>query len=714
MKDFNFTLQIKGEENRIIGNIVQNDTANRFNIRLKDGVQVVELEDTDVITVTFKRNNDSVVIDSIGSDSVVVTDGVMGEIAVIPDEGAVINVGIVNVTVEVYDKAGKRKTSARFCYTVTPDFADSSTPEEDPRFPALQNLIAYLAKKNNEWEQAEAERAAGEQLRIENEEDRVAAEKARAEAESKRATEWMVLKQLAEKAISELVSPDITVKKNTRTEYVLHIKDKDGEFDTPNLKGQDGKGAGDMMMNTYDPDGDGVVSRSEISDNGVFTYTHNSNGLTGSGANGKFKCTVSGTVSTIKVNGASCSVKCGGENSMELVAGSWYSFILDGTTVNFRGGGGGLTDSKLAQATATADKVLAPYTFYSGDKTIKTGTMPTHMQNQAGSVYDSGQQGALFFRNIPEGYYAGGGAQYPYRPEIYAAYADVAAAIGLTADKIVEGQQVLGITGNASSSELNFTVVGGTTRPANPANNTIWINTSTAISRWSFKSTAVPTYTMENGYVHIVSAMTNDTGHTLNALKTNGIHILISGVYQRENDVWNKKEAYIYQDGEWKSFLKIPLYIYNEGASDTGISAISLVNGYKNEDSVYNGTTCRELATHINVGCTQAIRTTEKLNVTGYTKIKALVAGFEGYGDADKGVPNVTIFVTDSPNQTLNNEDPAYNAMAGSYRRNQTFDPWTQLEYNIEDISGEYYVGIGNGNFTTGASQLYVKAIWLE
>lgn len=446
---------------------------------------------------------------------------------------------------------------------------------------------------------------------------------------------------------------------------------------------------------------------------GITTYTHSSSGLSGNGTNGKFKCTVSGTVSSIKVNGVDYSVNCAGETNMELVAGAWYTFVLDGTTINFRGGGG-INDSKLAAATASAEDVAAGKTFYSGNSTLKTGTMPTYTQNQAGSVYGSGQQNALFFRNIPEGYYAGGGEQYPYRPEIYASYANVAAAIGLTADKIVEGQQVLGITGNASSSELNFTVVGGTTRPANPAKNTIWINTSTAISRWSFKGTAVPTYTMENGYVHIVSAMTNDTGHTLNALKTNGIHILISGVYQRENNVWNKKEAYIYQDGEWKSFLKIPLYIYNEGASDTGFSAISLVNGYKNADSVYNGTTCRELATHINVGCTQAIRTTGKLDVTGYTKIKALVAGFEGYGDADRGVPNVTIFVTDTPDQTLNNEDPAYNAMAGTYRRNQTFDPWTQLEYNIADISGEYYVGIGNGNFTTGASQLYVKAIWLE
>jgi len=529
MKEFNFTLQIKGEENRIIGNIVQNDTANRFNIRLKDGVQVVELEETDVITVTFKRNNDSVVIDSIGSDSVVVTDGVMGEIAVIPDEGAVINVGIVNVTVEVYDKAGKRKTSARFCYTVTPDFADSSTPEEDDRFPALQNLIAYMAVKNDEWEQAEAERAEGEQLRIENEEDRVAAEQARAEAESKRAAEWLVLKQRAEKAISELVSPEITVKKNTRTEYVLHIKDKDGEFDTPNLKGQDGEGAGDMMMATYDPDGDGVVSRSEISDNGVFTYTHGANGLTGNGANGKFKCTVSGTVSTIKVNGASCSVKCGGENSMELVAGSWYSFILDGTTVNFRGGGGGLTDSKLAQATATADKVLAPYTFYSGDKTIKTGTMPTYTQNQAGSVYDSGQQGALFFRNIPEGYYAGGGAQYPYRPEIYAAYADVAGAIGLSADKVMKGNTILGVAG--TGSELNYVVVASASQPSNPVANTIWVKSSVPMTQYTMRGIA-PSFSTSNGYVYIQYEGTGSTNATLNLIKTNSIYVKITKVYQ--------------------------------------------------------------------------------------------------------------------------------------------------------------------------------------
>ncbi len=249
MKEFNFTLQIKGEENRIIGNIVQNDTANRFNIRLKDGVQVVELEDTDVITVTFKRNNDSVVIDSIGGDSVVVTDGVMGEIAVIPDEGAVINVGIVNVTVEVYDKAGKKKTSARFSYTVTPDFADSATPEEDPRFPALQNLIAYLAKKNNEWEQAEATREENEAERIANEEARV--------------SEWAIIKAAAEKLIADMVSPDVEVYEHTPYKYILKITDKDGSFLTPNFMPPKGAGTGDMSSNDYDTDRDGSVDKAD-------------------------------------------------------------------------------------------------------------------------------------------------------------------------------------------------------------------------------------------------------------------------------------------------------------------------------------------------------------------------------------------------------------------------------------------------------------------
>jgi hypothetical protein len=51
------------------------------------------------------------------------------------------------------------------------------------------------------------------------------------------------------------VSPSVEVKANTGTAYVLTVTDADGSFDTPNLKGADGTGAGDMTANVYDPQG---------------------------------------------------------------------------------------------------------------------------------------------------------------------------------------------------------------------------------------------------------------------------------------------------------------------------------------------------------------------------------------------------------------------------------------------------------------------------
>ena len=71
------------------------------------------------------------------------------------------------------------------------------------------------------------------------------------------------------------------------------------------------------------------------------TYTHDGENLTGYGENGKFKATTSGAVSTINVNGVACSVRCGEESSIDLIAGNWYTFILDGDTVNFSSGGAG-------------------------------------------------------------------------------------------------------------------------------------------------------------------------------------------------------------------------------------------------------------------------------------------------------------------------------------------------------------------------------------
>ena len=42
--------------------------------------------------------------------------------------------------------------------------------------------------------------------------------------------------------------------------------------------------------------------------------------------------------------------------------------------------------------------------------------------------------------------------------------------------------------GNGGGSDLNFKVVGGTTKPSSPSANTIWVNTDTEITGWSLSS----------------------------------------------------------------------------------------------------------------------------------------------------------------------------------------------------------------------------------
>lgn len=74
---------------------------------------------------------------------------------------------------------------------------------------------------------------------------------------------------------------------------------------------------------------------------GINTYVHSADGLTGVGENGKFKATSSGTISSINIGAKTYNVRQGEDTSIDLVEGCWYTFILDGTTINFNSGGAG-------------------------------------------------------------------------------------------------------------------------------------------------------------------------------------------------------------------------------------------------------------------------------------------------------------------------------------------------------------------------------------
>ena len=99
--------------------------------------------------------------------------------------------------------------------------------------------------------------------------------------------------------------------------------------------------------------------------------------LTGSGAIGRFKVPAAwASGDTFTVNGEAVSAYCGADavDGDCIVAGRWVLFTFDGTQLNFNGGGG-LSASKLAQATAQPSQVLAGVPFYAGGKTLQKGTM---------------------------------------------------------------------------------------------------------------------------------------------------------------------------------------------------------------------------------------------------------------------------------------------------------------------------------------------------
>lgn len=129
-----------------------------------------------------------------------------------------------------------------------------------------QVLIELQTYVNAEAERAaaETERKSAEDIRAENEIDRQSAEAERASADASRQAGFASRISAVDSAIAGIVSPTVTVKSNKATEYVLTVTDKNGSYDTPNLKGKDGEGSGDMLSYYYDSNNDGIVNKADI------------------------------------------------------------------------------------------------------------------------------------------------------------------------------------------------------------------------------------------------------------------------------------------------------------------------------------------------------------------------------------------------------------------------------------------------------------------
>lgn len=230
-------------------------------------------------------------------------------------------------------------------------------------------------------------------------------------------------------------------------------------------------GSADMTQAMYDPTGRHRDIFAYADSRGVSTYTHTKMGnvhhFNGSGTSGRAKMTADVEAGdTVMLNGEEVPAYVGAETfadalAGESVTGRWLTFTQDGTQINFNGGGG-LSIAKLSLATADTGDVISGKKFYSGDKSIKTGSiLPRNTVGQNGTVglsryytdvavskansYNTQTNNNLdgvsrLCFQPPAGFYNG-------NTYVGETYDRVSAAIGLTADKLMSGQQVLGIDG---------------------------------------------------------------------------------------------------------------------------------------------------------------------------------------------------------------------------------------------------------------------------
>jgi hypothetical protein len=114
-----------------------------------------------------------------------------------------------------------------------------------------------------------------------------------------------------------------------------------------------------------------------------------------------------------------------------------------------------------------------------------------------------------------------------------------------------------GFKHGAGGSALNYRIAWGTVAPEKPRENTIWVNTSTAITDHVF---SVDEPERAEGRIWILVGLSGDA--SFNALRKNTIMIAPLAAKQCIGGTWVEKTAMSYIGGAWKDWFS---YLYAPG-----------------------------------------------------------------------------------------------------------------------------------------------------
>lgn len=231
--------------------------------------------------------------------------------------------------------------------------------------------------------------------------------------------------------------------------------------------------------------------------------------------------------------------------------------------------------------------------------------------------------------------------------------------------------------GAGGGNPLNFRVVGGTAEPANPKENTLWVNTDHKITSWIF-SPAEPTEPSE-GMVWFFT----DTSSAVkfNALKKNGIQVYPLSAKQYVSGAWVDVTAKSCQGGAWTEWWNGQLYI--EGKEYTEVTGGWVGKRWITATGTSGGSFTKN-DTSIRISCGNlaniAATTANKIDLTEFSKIEVNVTGLSSGGSGHNGIGIFTGF-------------------PGNPAANKTFASTGVNSFDVSSYTGSYYVAVyANGN----------------
>lgn len=232
-------------------------------------------------------------------------------------------------------------------------------------------------------------------------------------------------------------------------------------------------------------------------------------------------------------------------------------------------------------------------------------------------------------------------------------------------------------TGNigGGSGGLNFKIVGGTSTPSSPKENTIWVNTDVEITSYIFSATE-PEAPADGLDGPVWISIGDSGGVKFNALKKNSIMVYPITAKQYVDGKFDTKDAFIYQNEEWKIWWDGMLYEAGNLYEDYTGGWSS--EGYTHPKGIVSGTIDTN-GIHLtgNADKFVMVGTKEPVNLTGYTKLKVK-------GIVSSSLYNVSIEVILCPTKYAPDLVAEFHLNSTTGQREEEFD--------IKNFDGEYYI----------------------